>query len=171
MTRSIAAVLAVLALTLSACASLPKFEAAGDVHDFLVSIRNADRAAFDAHVDKPALKAQLRARLLAETAKAKGGDSLQVLGALFAGPLVDAAADALIRPEVFRAVAEYLGYKPEQAIPDRFVIAQALRRIDTDRVCAVEKKSGPCVLTFQNEGGTWKLVGFDGDLGRLKPKR
>ena len=84
MTRRIAAALAVLALSLGACASLPKFEAAGDVHDFLVSIRNADRPTFDAHVDKPALKAQLRARLLAETAKAKGGDSLQVLGALFA---------------------------------------------------------------------------------------
>ena len=171
MTFRIPALLAVLTLSLTACASLPKFEAAGDVHDFLVSIRNADRAVFDAHVDKDALKAQLRARLLAETAKAKGADSLGALGAFLAGPLVDAAADALIRPEVFRAVAEYLGYKPEQPIPDRLVIAQAMKRIDDDRVCVVEKKSGPCVLIFQKEGPTWKLAGFEGDLGRLRTKR
>lgn len=168
MTARVALAAFALALSLTACASVPKFEAAGDIHDFLVAVRNGDRAGFDAHIDKPALKAQLRARLLAETAKARGGTTVQALGALLAGPLVDVAADALIRPEVFRAVAEYLGYKAEQPIPGRLAIAQMLRRIDADRVCAVEKKDGPCTLIFQNEGGTWKLAGFEGDLGRLR---
>lgn len=164
-------VVAALALSLAACATVPKLDAAGDIHDFLVAVRNGDRAAFEAHLDKAALKTQLRARIMAETAKARGGQSLQTLGAFLAGPLVEVAADALLRPEVFRAVAEYQGYSPEQPIPGRLVIAGSLRRIDADRVCVIKKKDGPCVLIFQNEGGTWKLAGFEGDIGRLRAPR
>ena len=45
-----------LAAALAACATVPKFEAAGDIHAFLVAIRDGDRESFDAHVDRQALK-------------------------------------------------------------------------------------------------------------------
>ena len=41
-----------LALALSACATAQRLDAAGDVHALLVSIRDEDQAAFDAHVDR-----------------------------------------------------------------------------------------------------------------------
>jgi hypothetical protein len=144
-------VAAALALALSACAGMTRYDAAGDVHAFLVSIRDGDKAAFDAHVDRPALKAQIKARFLAATAKSHGGGSWAALGA------------ALIRPLV-----EYLGYSENTPIPNRVEIAGALRQLDGDRVCVVRKKGGPCVLIFKLEDGTWRLIGFEGDPALLR---
>ena len=56
---------ALLALSLGACATVQRYDAAGDIHAFLIAIRDNDKAAFDAHVDRPALKAQMHARILA----------------------------------------------------------------------------------------------------------
>lgn len=160
------------ALMLCACAGAERFDAAGDIHALLVSIRDGDRAAFDAHVDRGALKDQLRARLMAEATRRAGGDpALAALGALIGRPLVDAAADALIQPDVFRAVADYLGYSPDRPLPGQIVIAQSLRRIDDDHVCVPRKKDGPCLLMFRNEDHVWRLTGFEGDVGLLKPPR
>lgn len=165
-----AAVAACLALLVGACADAERFDAAGDVHALLISIRDDDRAAFDAHVDRRALKGELRARLMAEAARRSGGDpTITALGALLARPLADAAADALVQPEVFRAVADYLGYSADRPIPGQIVIAQSLRRIDDDDVCVPRKKSGECLLVFKNEDHVWRLTGFEGDIGMLKP--
>ena len=40
-------------------------------------------------------------------------------------------------------------------------------------VCAARSKTGPCILVFKNEGGSWKLIGFEGRIefgkgGKLK---
>jgi hypothetical protein len=159
-----------LALLLSACADAQRFDAAGDVHALLVSIRDGDKAAFDAHVDRPALKTQLRGRLMAEATRRAGGDpTLAALGAMLGRSLVDAAADALIQPDVFRAVADYLGYSADRPIPNQIIIAQALRRVDDDHVCVTRRKDGPCVLTFKDEDHVWRLTGFEGEVGMLRP--
>jgi len=161
------------ALSLSACATVPKLDAASDIHAFLVSIRDGDSAAFEAHVDRAALKTNLRARVLAEAARSdpNGGRGVQALGALLAGPLVDMAADALIQPQVFRAVAEMHGYTPDQPIPSTIAITRYVRRLGGGSVCVVTKTEGPCVLLFSNEAGTWRLTGFEGDLSLLRPGR
>jgi hypothetical protein len=165
-------VVAILALLVSACADAERFDAAGDVHTLLVSVRDGDQAAFDAHVDRRALKNQLRARLMAEAARRTGGDpTLTALGAMLARPLADAAADALIQPDVFRAVADYLGYSADRPIPNQVLIAQALRRIDDEQVCAPRSANGPCVLIFRNEDHVWRLTGFQGDVGMLRPPK
>jgi hypothetical protein len=109
--RSILA--AVLFAALAGCATIPRFEAANDIHAFLVSIRDGDRATFDAHVDKSALKEQLRARFLTEAQQSKG--TLGALGALVTGPLIDLGVDTLVRPDVFRAVAVEHGYAPDSS--------------------------------------------------------
>ena len=167
---------ALLALTaaaasLSACATVDRYDAAGDVHALLVAIRDNDRAAFDARVDRPALKRQIEARLMDE-ARQRGGrsDGVMALAALAAGPLADVAGEALIRPETFHAAANYYGYTPDRPIPGRVAIASMLRPVGDGRVCAA-KKSGPCLLTFTQEGATWRLSGFDPEAANLHVQR
>jgi hypothetical protein len=165
--------LLILAFTtaLAGCATIPRYEAANDIHAFLVSIRDGDRATFDAHVDKPALKEQLRSRVLTEAQSSNG--TLGALGALVTGPLVDVGVDTLVRPDVFRAIAVEHGYAPDKPIPGVVTIAQIVRPLDGGRACVVTRKDGPCVLVFKNEDGTFKLIGFEGRLemgkgGKLK---
>ena len=157
-------------LALAACATAEKFDAAADIRAFLVAVRDGDRATFDAHVDKPALKADLKARLLAAEAQGHGVQSREVLGALIAGPLVDVAVDALARPEVFRAAAELAGYGTDTRIPGPLVLGQDLQRMGDDRVCALIRHR--CAFIFKREDGAWKLIGFEGDLSLLqRPRR
>jgi len=156
------------ALVLAGCATTARITAANDVHALLISIRDDDHAAFDAHVDRDALEHELEARILERTQDPKLNDATHALGALLARPLAQLAGEALIRPKVFRAVAEYYGYRPETPIPGQFAIAGALRALPDGRVCAPKAHKGPCLLTFAKEDGTWKLVSFDGDMAQLK---
>jgi hypothetical protein len=159
--------LALAVLSLGACASAQKLGAANDVHALLISIRDDDSAAFDAHVDHAALKQELQARLtesLGKSEKTKG------LAALL-GPSVIAFADqALVQPKTFRMVAEQYGYKPDTKIPGPFAIAGALKTLPDGRVCATRRKDGPCLLVFTKEQGTWKLTSFEGDSSMLRLK-
>jgi hypothetical protein len=165
--------IALAALMAAGCATVAKYDASADIHAFLLSVRNGDRAAFDAHVDKPALKAQLRARLIAEAASANGVQSAPVAGALLAGPLVDVGVELLVRPEVFRAAAEAMGYGPDQPIPNMLVIGHEVKPLAGDRVCVMLDKG--CSFVFRREDGVWKLVAFEGDISsftkRLKRTR
>jgi hypothetical protein len=163
----LAAALAMLA----GCATTARITAANDVHALLIAIRDDDHAAFDAHVDKDALEHELEGRILERTQAADVTDAGRALGALLARPLAQLAGDALIRPKVFRAVAEYYGYKAGTPIPGQFVIAEALRPLPDGRVCAAKAHKGPCLITFANEGGTWRLVSFDGDIKQLQLSR
>ena len=154
---------------LAACAVATRIDAAGDVHAFLVSIRDGDRSTFDAHVDRGALKEQVRARLMSEAAKRHDdkGD-MAAIGVLLGKPVIDALADRLIEPDVFRAVAEYFGYSAQTAIPNQLVIAQSLRPLDDSHVCVARKKDAPCILIFRNEDGVWRLISFEGDPKMLR---
>ena len=153
------------ALAAAGCATVARYDASADIHAFLLSVRNGDRAAFDAHVDKPALKAQLRARLIAETAAEHGVQSGPTAGALLAGPLVDAGVELLVRPEVFRAAAELMGYGPDQPIPNMLVIGHEVKPLTGDRVCVILDRR--CSFVFRREDGVWKLVAFEGDIDSL----
>ncbi len=153
---------------LSGCATAARYDAAGDVHALLVAIRDNDKAAFDAHVDKRALKAQLETQILDRAQKAQGGDAMRALGAAFAQPLADLAGEALIRPQTFRAAAEYYGYRPGQPIPDRLTLAAALKPQGDGTVCAKRRNDGPCLMTFANEGGAWRLVAVAPDMAKVK---
>jgi len=160
---------AALALTLvAACATTRRIDAAGDVHALLIAIRDDDRAAFDAHVDRVALEQELETRILDQTQGRGTSDVVQALGAALAQPLSRLAGEALIRPKVFRAVAEFYGYRPQTPIPNQLEIAGALRALPDGRVCAARSRKGPCLITFANEAGAWRLVSFDGDIGLLR---
>lgn len=163
------AAVGLLAGGLAACATAERYDAATDVRAFLVAVRDGDRATFDAHVDKPALKANLRARLLAAEASGHGVESSSTLGALLAGPLVDVAVNALARPEVFKAAAELAGYGSDTRIPGPLVLGQDLQPMPDDRVCALIRRR--CAFVFKREDGVWKLIDFQGDLDLLSRPR
>jgi len=161
--------LAALALAgLAACATTQRITAANDVHALLIAIRDDDHAAFDAHIDRDALQHELETRILERTQAANTDDAVKALGALIAHPMAQLAGDALLRPNVFRAVAEYYGYKPGTPIPNQLEIAGALRALPDGRVCAAKGHNGPCLISFADEGGVWKLVSFDGDIKQLR---
>jgi hypothetical protein len=155
------------ALVLAGCASVEKLDAANDVHALLIAIRDNDQAAFEAHIDRDALKRQLQARLDERLAQDK---RLQGLASLLGPSVVDFAGDALIQPRVFRTVAEQYGYTPQTKIPNQVVIASALKELPDGRVCATKSKEGPCVLIFSKQEGRWKLSGFEGDVSTLRIK-
>jgi len=163
-------VLTAATLSLSACATADRYDAAGDVHALLTAIRDRDRAAFDARVDRQALKGQIEARLMAEARSRKADNSLLAVAAVLAGPVADVAGEALIRPETFRAAANYYGYTPDKPLPGRIAIAAALRPAGDGKVCAA-KKDGPCLLSFTREGSVWRLSGFDASAANLHFKR
>ena len=158
----------ILGLCLFGCATTERISAAGDVHRFLVAIRDDDRQAFDAHVDRRALEAQMQSILVEKAESADVPDTLKGVGVLVSGSLAKAAGKALLRPDVFRAVADYYGYRPDIRIPGPLAIAAMLRPIDGGRMCAARGQRGPCLLTFANEGGTWRLVEFNGDAAMLR---
>jgi uncharacterized protein YceK len=154
---------AVAALTLSACATVTQYDAAGDVHALLVAIRDSDKAAFNAHVDRPALKAQLRARLVAGAMGRQDATGWAALAAMAALPgVLDTIMDRLLQPDVFLAVAEANGYAPSKPLPGRALIGAAIRTLDAGRACVTTQRGGPCVLIFTNEAGVWRLTAFEG---------
>jgi hypothetical protein len=156
-----------MTLSLAACASVHRLDAANDVHALLLSIRDNDQAAFDAHVDRAALKSVLQAKIDQRVGK---DEKLKGIAALLGPSLVDFAGDALIQPRTFKAVAQQYGYTDATKIPGPVAIAGALKTLPDGRVCATKKKDGPCVLVFTKEEGVWKLTGFEGDLSMLHLK-
>jgi hypothetical protein len=156
------------ALVLASCATATRLDAGADVHAFLVAIRDNDRATFNDHVDRPALKRQIEARLIAEARSSNLNSSGQMIAAILAGPAASLAGDALIQPRVFRSAAVALGYSPEKPIPGRLSIAQALRYTGPGEVCVAKDKQGPCLLVFEYDGATWRLTNFGGDLADIR---
>jgi hypothetical protein len=160
------ALITALAVMAQACAATTQLSAGNDIHAFLLSIRDSDQSSFDAHIDRPALKAQLRAKLIADAARQS--NDLGALAAVVGRPLVNFAVDNLVQPEVFRAAAAELGYSPDRPIPNTLVIAEALKPIDDSHVCVAKKRDGPCIFDFTNEGGVWRLTAFEGDRSLLR---
>ena len=167
MSRIRALLFGVVAFALSACATAQRLDAAGDVHALLISIRDDDQATFDAHVDRPALKQELQAKLEQRIGSDK---RLKGIAAMLGPSLVDFAGDTLVQPRVFRTVAEHYGYTDQTRIPSQVELAAALKPLPDGRVCAVTKKDGPCMLMFSKENGVWKLTGFEGDAAMLRLK-
>jgi len=165
MTSLRALLIGLAALTLAACASVQRLDAASDVHALLISIRDNDQAAFDSHVDRPALKRDLQSKLSKRIGK---DERLRGVAALFGPSVIDFAGDTLLQPKVFRLGAERYGYTPPTRLPSQVEIASALKPLPDGRVCAVTKKDGPCIMSFTKEGGVWKLTSFEGDFSMLR---
>jgi hypothetical protein len=160
-------VIGLLALSLGACASVHRLDAASDVHALLLAIRDNDSQTFDAHVDHAALKRQLQSQI---DLRIGGNRKVRDLAALLGPSVIEFADQALIQPKTFKLVAEQYGYGPDTKIPGPVAIATTLKELPDGRVCATKKKDGPCILTFTKEQGVWKLTSFDGDFSTLRLK-
>jgi hypothetical protein len=158
--------LALAAAALSGCETVQRVDAAADAHAFLIAIRDNDRPAFNKYVDKPAISRELEAGLDRLAASQTDDQAGRAIAAVLAGPLARSAANAAIRPDVFRALAISLGYSPDKPIPGQFAIAQALRPAGDGQVCAAKGRDKPCLLTFSHEGDVWRLTAVD--MGSLK---
>jgi hypothetical protein len=147
----VAAALAALVLTGAAGCQQARaqYDAAEDVRAFIVAVQEDDRAAFERHLDRDALRAQLLEQLRGQAGP---------LGNLLSEGLVD----QLLRPESFRLLIERSGVK---RVPTAAEIATQLRVVEDGRVCLPRSQGGPCAVTFAQEGGVWKLVAIDpGDV-------
>ena len=122
-------------------------DAAGDVHALLIAIRDDDHTGFEVHVDRQALEHELEGRMLDRTQASDTTNTIKALGALLAHPLSRLAGDALIRPKVFRAVAEYYGYRPQSAGRTSWRSPVRCRRAAGMAVSAQpEKRGGPYLI-------------------------
>src|SRR5438132_802477 len=121
---------------LAGCATTQRLAAAGDVHSLLVAIRDDDQAAFEAHVDRRALEAEIQSVVIEKSRDPRLGEGGGALGLLLSGPLSRVASATLIQPEVFRAIADRYGYRPDKPIPGAFSIAAALASLSDGTVCA-----------------------------------
>ena len=146
---------------LSSCAAADRYGAAGDVHALLLAIRDDDQATFESHIDRRAIDARLQEEMVRRARTAHLSPGLTLLGAWFSGFFFFFFGDVLVQPEVFRDVAAYYGYGANTPIPNRMSLAAALTGRPDGRVCATARRNGPCLLTFANERGVWRLVDFD----------
>ena len=157
-----------IAASIAGCATTRPLAAAGDVHALLIAVRDDDRPSFEAHIDRRALRANLQARMASRAKAAHGGRIVDALGILVSGPAARAADRLLIQPEVFRAVAEYYGYRPGQSIPGALALSTVLKDGPDGTVCATSGRGSPCLLTFAHESTVWRLVDIDPEAVRSR---
>lgn len=146
-----AAALGALLITSAGCGEKPEKEAAGAVQGLLAAAHAGDAKAFEAWLDRPAIRADLRQQLLS-VARAGG---LEVDG----GPS-DSALDRMIAPEALHLIQAGVG-APLAAPPSARQVALIVRKVDARRVCVHDL--GPkqdCVLTLAREAAGWRLIGM-----------
>lgn len=155
--RPTLALTALLALSLAGCEQLTeRWRAAQGVHDFLASIQSGDTAAFEAHLDRPALRANLRDRLGHAVGKGQGAE---ILSDLLGSRSADSAMDQMLTPESFRILWRASSL-PMDRTPSAAEITPLLIMQGPGKACVRKGlKSDRCILDFKDEGGTWKLVG------------
>lgn len=160
--------LPLLALVVAGCATTTRIDAAGDVHDLLVAVRDNDKKAFERHIDRDALRRQIEGRLVREAHSSDAPQALKSFGIALAQPGAAIAEAMLLQPSFLKMAAEQYGYTPDQPVPGRMAIAGSLKHLDDGRVCVTRRKDGPCLLYFSQSGGTWRLSGFEGELSDLR---
>ncbi|MDB5466267.1 MAG: hypothetical protein JWQ46_1029 [Phenylobacterium sp.] len=143
-------VAALAALSLTACSGKPGQDAAGAVQGFLAAVLTNDRAAFEADIDRAALRRDLRSQIV-EMGRAAG---LEVDG----GPS-EFTLDRMIGPDNFHLVQAETG-APLATPPTLEQVRAMLQPVDGAHVCL----HGPppqqaCVLTFENQKAAAKDAG------------
>jgi hypothetical protein len=146
------AALTALALSAGGCgARSPVKAATADVTALLAAARAADAQAFEAHLDRAAVRGDLREQIMG-LARAEG---LVVDG----GPS-DFALDRRISPHAFEFVA-LGGREPLAAPPTPAQVRLLLKPLDRSHVCVHDlTPKQACVLTFAREAAGWRLVGM-----------
>jgi hypothetical protein len=115
----------------------------------LAAVQTGDAKVFEAHLDRPALRADLRAQLQT-MAQANGLD--------VAGGAADFALDRMIAPEAFRLVRSQDGERITAA-PTLGQVAVLMTPLAKDRACLHDFVTPQrCLLTFARHEDSWRLV-------------
>jgi hypothetical protein len=152
------------ALVLAACGGAQqRYGAAEGVRDFFAAVQSGDKQAFEARIDRDALRESLKTQLRASA----GGGQDALLGRLLKGDGADRLLDAMITPESFKLVAERSG-APMTRTPTAAEIAVLLRLDGEDRACLRAPGQETCLMTFRLEDGVWKLVELKGSQVQMR---
>lgn len=143
---------------LAACGKPPAKAAAPDIQAVLTAIQSGDAKAFEAHLDRPAVRADLRQQLMSISR----ADALVVDG----GPS-DFALDRRIGPDAVKLVRQGSA-EPLAAAPSPAQTAALIKPVDKSRVCVHDlTPAQACVLTFAKEPAGWRLVAMPAQPGSL----
>jgi hypothetical protein len=145
-----AAAFLAFSLAVSGCSLDVRADASRGIAHFLDAVHRGDRKAFEAAIDRPALRTDLRDQLAA-LGKAKDLDVGE--GAS------EFALDRMITPEAFRLVEARTGQALPVA-PTAAQIALTMKVRDKTHVCVTDPGKDRCVLSFAKHGVTWRLVGM-----------
>jgi hypothetical protein len=143
-----AAAFLALSLALGGCSLDVRADASRGVARFFDAVHQGDRRAFEAAIDRPALRSDLSDQL-AQLGKAKGLDVGE--GAS------EFALDRMITPQAFQPVEARTGRLLPVA-PTAAQIALTMKIRDKTHVCVTDPGRDRCVLTFAKRGLTWRLV-------------
>jgi len=151
------AVLLALSLALAGCSLDTRADAARGVARFLDAVRTNDRKAFEASIDRPALRSDLRDQL-AELGRANGLD---------VGGASDFALDRRITPEAFKVVEARTGEVVPVA-PTAAQVAVLMTVKDKRHVCLTNPGQSACVLSFTKHDDVWRLTGMQAHEMRIE---
>jgi hypothetical protein len=147
--------LAALALGVAGCGGGARDQAAKGAARFLDAVHAGDRVAFEAAIDRPTVREDLR-RQMTELAR---GNGLDVGG----GPS-DLALDRMIAPQAFRLVDARTG-QPLPEAPDAARAAATMRILDNRHACLLAQQR--CILTFGRSHEGWRLVSMQANVATI----
>jgi len=143
-----AAAFLALSLALCGCSLDVRADASRGIARFFDAVHRGDRKAFEAAIDRPALRSDLR-------------DQLATLGKANALDVGEGASefalDRMITPGAFQPVEARTGRLLPVA-PTAAQIALTMKVRDKTHVCVTDPGKDRCVLTFAKRGLTWRLV-------------
>lgn len=146
-----AAALTALAVALQACGDRPDKQAMAAVQGLLTAVQTGNAGGFEALLDRPALRADLRKQITSVARR----DDLVVDG----GPS-ELALDNMISPQAFRLVQAGSG-APLTAAPSKTQVEDLVKRLDDHRVCVHDlTPKQTCIVTFAKEAPGWRMIGM-----------
>jgi hypothetical protein len=137
----------VLALLLGGCGFGARHSGSVAIAGFLAAVQKDDRKAFEAALDRPALRSDLSEQL-ADVGKTHEVD--------VGGPS-EFALDRMISPQAIRLTAARVA-PGWPAAPTAAQIIPHMKARGLNFVCLEEVSTKKCLLSFSQEGGTWKLT-------------
>lgn len=141
--------LALVAIGLNGCGAAAPRGAIESASRLLAAALSGDRAAFEAQIDRKAVREDVR-RQVTELAKAA---ALDVEG----GPS-EFALDRMIGPAAVRVVDGSGAALTEAPTPKQ--VAPLMRKVDARRACLKDADADDCLLTFAKGKDRWRLVGM-----------
>ncbi|MFI4965361.1 MAG: hypothetical protein ACHP9T_08350 [Caulobacterales bacterium] len=144
-----AVALSALAFLLGACGGGVRGKGSAAIAGFLDMAKRGDPKAFEAAIDRPALRSDLRQQI----ADVGRRHSVDVGGAS------EFALDRMITPQAARLTAARVepGWP---AAPTAAQIVPHMKVLDGTHICLEEAATRRCLLSFAQEDGAWRLVGM-----------